>query len=120
MQDNISIGITICAVHSIVCSKLVLPCRDDIARAIKKLKLLGNGFAIIPVGKRRFVQSVPGELNLDHSTVLQRAEKSSCVSVSMMVTECGWTEMRARKILVSTCPLYCIAICLRCKSFVAV
>ena len=55
------------------------------------------------MGKRRLVQSVPGELNLDHSTVLQRAEKSSCVSVAVMVTECGWTEMRARKILVSTC-----------------
>ena len=80
-----------------------LPYRDDIARAIKKLKLLGNGFAIIPVGRRRLVQSVPGELNLDHSTVLQKAEKSSFVSVGMMVTECGWTEMRARKILVSSC-----------------
>ena len=64
----------------------------DIARAIKKLKLLD---------KLHIVQSVPGELNLDHSTVLQRAEKSSCVSVAMMVTECGWTEMRAEKILVS-------------------
>ena len=59
------------------------------------------------MGKRRLVQSVPGELNLDHSTVLQRAEKSSCVSVGMMVTECGWTEMRARKILVSSC-VHCI------------
>ena len=83
------------------CSVAILPYRDDIARAIKKLKLLGNGFAIIPVGKRRLVQSVPGELNLDHSTVLQSAEKNSCVSVGMMVTECGWTEMRAKKILVS-------------------
>ena len=47
---------------------------DDMARAIKKLRVLGGGFAVIPVGKTRLVQSVPGELNMDHTTVLQRAE----------------------------------------------
>lgn len=47
---------------------------DDMARAIKKLRVLGGGFAVIPVGKTRLVQSVPGELNMDHATVLQRAE----------------------------------------------
>lgn len=47
---------------------------DDMARAIKKLRVLGGGFAVIPVGKTRLVQSVPGELNMDHTTVLQKAE----------------------------------------------
>ena len=44
------------------------------ARAIKKLRVLGGGFAVIPLGGRRLVQSVPGELNMDHTAVLQRAE----------------------------------------------
>ena len=44
------------------------------ARAIKKLRILGGGFAVIPVGGRRLVQSVPGELNMDHTAVLQKAE----------------------------------------------
>ena len=47
---------------------------DDMARAIKKLRVLGGGFAVIPVGKLRLVQSVPGELNMDHTAVLQKAE----------------------------------------------
>ena len=47
---------------------------DDMARAIKKLRVLGGGFAVIPVGKHRLVQSVPGELNMDHTAVLQKAE----------------------------------------------
>ena len=35
---------------------------DDILRAIKKLKVLGNGFTVIPLGTGRYlVQSVPGE-----------------------------------------------------------
>ena len=44
--------------------------------AIKKLKVLGNGFTVIPVGGRYLVQSVPGELTMDHTTVLQQAEVS--------------------------------------------
>ncbi len=47
---------------------------DDMARALKKLRVLGGGFAVIPVGKTRLVQSVPGELNMDHTHVLQQAE----------------------------------------------
>ncbi len=53
--------------------KLVLP-RDDLMRAIKKLKVMGNGFGMIPVGGSYLVQSVPAELNMDHTVVLQLAE----------------------------------------------
>ncbi|NWW42065.1 SNF8 protein, partial [Panurus biarmicus] len=52
---------------------LPLP-RDDLLRAIKKLKVLGSGFGIIPVGGTFLVQSVPAELNMDHTVVLQLAE----------------------------------------------
>ena len=48
---------------------------NDIQMAIKKLKSLGNGFSVIPLGGERFlVQSVPGELTMDHTTVIQLAE----------------------------------------------
>lgn len=43
-------------------------------RAIKKLKVMGNGFGMIPVGGSYLVQSVPAELNMDHTVVLQLAE----------------------------------------------
>lgn len=55
--------------------------RDDLARAIKKLRVLGGGFTVIPVGGRRLVQSVPGELNMDHTAVLQRAEVGQIKSI---------------------------------------
>lgn len=48
--------------------------RDDLIRAIKKLKVLGSGFGIIPVGGTYLIQSVPAELNMDHTVVLQLAE----------------------------------------------
>lgn len=48
--------------------------RDDLIRAIKKLKVLGNGFGILPVGGTYLIQSVPAELNMDHTVVIQLAE----------------------------------------------
>lgn len=53
---------------------LTLSLRDDLVRAIKKLKAMGNGFGMIPVGGSYLVQSVPAELNMDHTVVLQLAE----------------------------------------------
>lgn len=49
-------------------------CRDDILQAIKQLKVLGSGFALIPVKGSYIVQAVPGEITLDHTTVLRQAE----------------------------------------------
>lgn len=48
--------------------------RDDLERAIKKLHVLGSGFQVIPVGNKRLVQSVPGELSMDDTAVLQLAQ----------------------------------------------
>ena len=50
--------------------------RDDILQAIKRLKILGSGYTLIPVHGSYIVQCVPGEMTLDHSTVLQQAEVS--------------------------------------------
>ncbi|XP_025773329.1 vacuolar-sorting protein SNF8 [Puma concolor] len=55
--------------------------QDDLIRAIKKLKALGTGFGIIPVGGTYLIQSVPAELNMDHTVVLQLAEKCGGLSV---------------------------------------
>ena len=43
--------------------------------AVRKLKALGNGFMVISIGNgKHLVQSVPGELTMDHLTLLQQAE----------------------------------------------
>ena len=43
-------------------------------RAIKKLAILGSGFQVLPLQGRKLVQSVPSELNKDHTEVIQLAE----------------------------------------------
>lgn len=35
---------------------------------------MGSGFQVIPVGNKRLVQSVPGELSMDHAAALQLAQ----------------------------------------------
>uniref|UniRef100_F7DDB4 Vacuolar-sorting protein SNF8 n=1 Tax=Xenopus tropicalis TaxID=8364 RepID=F7DDB4_XENTR len=73
--------------------------QDDIIRAIKKLKVLGNGFGIIPVGGSYLVQSVPAELNMDHTVVLQLAEKKGFVTVNEIKSSLNWETERAKHVL---------------------
>lgn len=52
---------------------------DDLLSAVKKLKIFGNGFTVVPVGKGKYlVQSVPGELSMDHTAVLQQVTIGYC------------------------------------------
>ena len=53
--------------------------RDDLLRAIRKLRILGNGFTVLTVGSLQLVQSVPGELTMDHTNILQCAQVSNAV-----------------------------------------
>ncbi|XP_031572055.1 vacuolar-sorting protein SNF8-like [Actinia tenebrosa] len=72
---------------------------DDLERAIKKLHALGSGFQVIPVGKKRLVQSVPGELTMDDTATLQLAQGTGFTSVEALQKELGWDEERAVRIL---------------------
>ncbi|GCC29388.1 vacuolar-sorting protein SNF8 [Chiloscyllium punctatum] len=73
--------------------------QDDLIRAIKKLKSLGNGFSIIPMGGGYLVQSVPAELNMDHTVVLQIAEKNGYVTVSEIKSSLKWDAERTNQVL---------------------
>ena len=74
---------------------------DDVLRAIKKLKILGNGFTVIPLGSGRFlVQSIPGELSMDQTAILQLAEANGgYVNASSLKDELGWEMERSNRSL---------------------
>ncbi|XP_007444757.1 vacuolar-sorting protein SNF8-like [Python bivittatus] len=73
--------------------------QDDLIRAIKKLKVLGNGFGILPVGGTYLIQSVPAELNMDHTVVIQLAEKKGYVTISEIKSSLKWEMERAKQVL---------------------
>ncbi|KAL4706695.1 hypothetical protein ACJJTC_014450 [Scirpophaga incertulas] len=71
---------------------------DDLLSAVKKLRIFGNGFTVVPIGKGNFlVRSVPGELNMDQTTVLQKATLlgNAYISRQILIEDVGWTKTRA-------------------------
>ncbi|ELU12152.1 hypothetical protein CAPTEDRAFT_177076 [Capitella teleta] len=72
---------------------------DDLLMAIKKLKVLGNGFTIIPTGRSQIIQSVPRELTLDHTAVLKAAEGKAFVTSEELQKELKWEKERSYRAL---------------------
>ncbi|ONK81937.1 uncharacterized protein A4U43_C01F34450 [Asparagus officinalis] len=68
---------------------------DDCLRAINKLKVLGSGFEVISVGKKKLVRSVPTELNKDHNEILELAQAHGYVLVEEVEKRFSWSSGRA-------------------------
>uniref|UniRef100_H0XQM6 Vacuolar-sorting protein SNF8 n=1 Tax=Otolemur garnettii TaxID=30611 RepID=H0XQM6_OTOGA len=74
--------------------------QDNLIRAIKKLKALGTGFGTIPVGGTYFFQSVPAELNVHYTVLLQLAEKKDGdVTVSKIKASLKWETDQVGQVL---------------------
>jgi len=78
-------------------SRAVEVSQADLVSAIKKLRALGSGFVLLPFGSSWLVQSVPGELTMDHTTVIGLAESDYHVSEERLRTELGWGEERIER-----------------------
>lgn len=72
---------------------------DDITRAVKSLKPLGSGFAIIEVGSKQMIRSVPKELNTDQAIVLEAIQVLGYVTCSMLEDNLGWEPARAETVM---------------------
>lgn len=74
--------------------------KEDILTASMKLKIFGDGFHVIPLGKGRFmVQSVMAELNLLETSILTVAanQGNGCISIDVLIKELKWNEFRAKQ-----------------------
>ncbi|XP_073027164.1 vacuolar protein sorting-associated protein 22 homolog 1 [Primulina eburnea] len=69
--------------------------QDDCLRAISKLKVLGNGFEVISLGKKKLVRSVPTELNKDHNEILELAQGLGYATVDEVQRRLSWSSGRA-------------------------
>eukprot|EP01101_Sappina_pedata_P012471 TRINITY_DN8594_c0_g1_i1.p1 TRINITY_DN8594_c0_g1~~TRINITY_DN8594_c0_g1_i1.p1 ORF type:complete len:210 (-),score=45.91 TRINITY_DN8594_c0_g1_i1:21-650(-) len=68
---------------------------NDIESSVQKLQILGNGFNILKVGNKSFVQTVPYELNLDHKLVIELAERyQGRLTIAMINGDLGWQSSR--------------------------
>jgi ESCRT-II complex subunit VPS22 len=73
---------------------------EDVHRAIKKLRVLGDGYDIVVLQGRSYVQSVPVVLNRDHLAVLAVAQDNSgMVTIPQLVSSLGWEPVRGETVV---------------------
>ncbi|XP_076047131.1 vacuolar-sorting protein SNF8 [Oratosquilla oratoria] len=72
---------------------------DDIVRAVKKLGVLGSGLQVVATGQSSFIHSVPGELSMDHTTLLQHAEASGHMTLTGAADQLSWEQERVDRAL---------------------
>lgn len=68
-------------------------------RAVSSLEPLGSGFAVVTIGQRPMIRSIPKELNTDQSTVLGAVQILGYVTTSMLQVNLGWELERAQTVL---------------------
>jgi hypothetical protein len=61
------------------------------------MQVLGNGYALVSIGKMQYVRSVPGELSMDRNAVLELAQDRGAgyITREEVVSRAGWTVPRA-------------------------
>lgn len=72
---------------------------DDIVRAVKKLRVLGSGMEVVATGSSQFIYSIPGELSMDHTALLQHAESVVHLTVASAASALGWSQERVNRAL---------------------
>ncbi|XP_037810952.1 vacuolar-sorting protein SNF8 [Lucilia sericata] len=75
---------------------------EDILMATKKLNIFGNGFVVHKLGKGKYiVQSIPGELSMEETTILTVASNNEqgYVTLTILIEQLGWPDYRARQSL---------------------
>lgn len=73
---------------------------QDVLKAIEKLSVLGGGIRAIKSNDTYIIQSVPSELSMDSTVVMQQAQKNGGhVDINSLVRTLNWTQQRTEKIL---------------------
>lgn len=71
--------------------------KDDVERAVAKLEVLGDGYKVVTTAKKgKLVTSIPLELSLDHTTVLDLAEDKGYVTAEEISRETKWPSHRVK------------------------
>ncbi|GJM96005.1 hypothetical protein PR202_ga12807 [Eleusine coracana subsp. coracana] len=89
------VGENVAKVRTDVMKEQLATFRSQLEEFARKHKILGSGFEVISVGRRKLVRSVPTELNKDHSGILGLAQTEGYVTVEQVEKEFSWSTGRA-------------------------
>lgn len=74
--------------------------KDDIMRAVDKIKILGDGFRVVRVGRKHLIVSVPMEINQDHEILMDLAHSNEGMFTKDMLTHgLHWSDERFNRVL---------------------
>ncbi len=77
---------------------------EDMVYAIEAMNVLGHGYQILNMNGKRYLQSIPREMNVDTCQVLSVIEeRGGKVNVGEVKDVLEWEEERCVHVLVSTC-----------------
>ncbi|AWU76586.1 uncharacterized protein C5L36_0C05170 [Pichia kudriavzevii] len=68
----------------------------DVLEACSHLKIMGGELQLIQIGKRNYIKSIPQELDVDQSTIIDTANILGYVSISILRDNFGWKSSRCR------------------------
>lgn len=72
---------------------------DDVRRAVATLQPLGGSYAIVTVGHKEYIRSVPRELSGDQASCVEAAQVLGYVSVSMLRDNLRWEAARCQTVI---------------------
>lgn len=73
---------------------------NDVKQSIRNVKILGNGFELLMVGGKYYIQSVPCELSSDHTAILGIAAQKNGLTREEFAKELSWSADRVDQALV--------------------
>jgi ESCRT-II complex subunit VPS22 len=75
---------------------------EDVKRSLNNMKELGNGYKLLLVGGKYYIQSVPCELSNDHTELLAAVNRMEKIGVSIdeLSKELGWNRNRTEEAMV--------------------
>lgn len=72
---------------------------DDVLRAVGTLQPLGSAYAVVRLGNKAYIRSIPKELNTDQTAVLEAVQLLGYVAVNMLMLNLRWSRARAQTAL---------------------
>uniref|UniRef100_A0A0E0BM10 KIB1-4 beta-propeller domain-containing protein n=1 Tax=Oryza glumipatula TaxID=40148 RepID=A0A0E0BM10_9ORYZ len=93
------VGENVAKVRTDVMKEQLATFRTQLEEFALKHKVLGSGFEVISVGKKKLVRSVPTELNKDHNGILELAHAEGFVTVEQVKRKFSWSTGRAIDVL---------------------
>lgn len=69
---------------------------EDVLDSLKHLNVMGDELQLVNIGNRKYIKSIPQDLDVDQSAILETADILGYVNVSILRDNFGWKKSRCQ------------------------